>query len=103
MKLKRIFPKGVTVEEDRDDDGNVTERREVFDECQVRVQHLSPVWHPSPRVIDKGLTEGWLSMGKGQLTLHTEDGDDDVVFDILAPPDRKQGRNYYDCKVVSNG
>lgn len=83
MKLKRIFNEGEIV--------------------AIRVLHLSPVWHPSPRVIDKGLAEGWLSMGNKQLTLHTEDDTDDVVFDIIATPDRKEGRNYYDCKVVSHG
>lgn len=102
MKLKRIFPKGVNVEEKRGKDGQLVERKEIFDECRIRVQQLSPVWRPSPRVIDKGIGEGWLSLGKGKLTLHTEDEDDDVVFEILSAPDRKAGRNFYDCKVVTH-
>lgn len=85
MKLKRIF---------NADQTKVT---------AIRVLHLSPVWHVSPRVLEKGLAEGWLSVADARLTLHTETDTDDVVYDILAPPDRKQGRNYYDCKVVQNG
>lgn len=83
MKLKRIFKNG-----------------EI---SAIRILHLSPRWHISPRIMEKGVAEGWMSVSKGKLTLHTEDGQDDVVYDIVAPPDRKAAKNYYHCEVVTNG
>lgn len=89
MKFKRIFPKGVEVK-----DG-----KEHFEECLVEIVQLSPEWHLSPRVMEKGVAEGWMSVAKGRLTLHTPTGD--VEYEIVAPPDRSQARNYYDCRVVN--
>lgn len=93
MKLKRIFPNGV----------KVTSAGEEFDSCVVRIEHLSPVWHVSPKLMQKGVGEGWMSVAKRQITLHTEDGVPDVAYDIVAPPSRADGRLYYDCKVVNHG
>jgi hypothetical protein len=43
-------------------------------------------WHPSPRVIDRGLAEGWLSIGGGEVRIKTAPDVDDHVFKILAAP-----------------
>lgn len=56
----------------------------VFD--KVKVLRETDRWRPSRRVLDKGLAEGWLSMGQGKVTLHTPD--DDRVYRIERRPGR---------------
>lgn len=43
-------------------------------------------WHPSDRVVQAGLAEGWLSIADGKMTLKTEAGKSDHVFKIVNPP-----------------
>ena len=107
MLVKRIFPQGVEVRQKRDAQGNVVKdrsgnpvREEIFEECVVRFLNA-----PRPRqkfrdgLVAKGVGEGWMSVGKGQITIHTEDGQDDVVYRIVAVPNKAERRNYYDCEL----
>lgn len=94
MYLKRIFPKGVEVRVEKDG-----ERVEVFEECLIEIKRASPVWHVSQKLMDKGIGEGWMSVGKRQVTLHTPSGD--VVYDIHSAPDRKSNRHYFDCRLAA--
>lgn len=117
MKLKRIFADGeksvqdcmVEVDIERVDargNGYVqVERqfnhlayREAGGVISVEIQRLSEAWNVSQRVVDKGLSEGWASMTKGQFILHTPG--EDVAFNVVAPPNREQARNYYELKVA---
>lgn len=42
--------------------------------------------HFSPRLIERGAAEGWLSMGNGQIVLKTAEGEPDAAFEIKAGP-----------------
>jgi hypothetical protein len=55
----------------------------------IKVLHASDEHHFSPRLIEGGVSEGWLSMGKGKITIHGEGGD--VVYNIARAP------GYYCC------
>lgn len=111
MLLKRIFTDGEATVQDCMASVAIkgkTERQ--FDhsaylkaggEIRVRIQNLSKKWHASPSVIEKGVAEGFIRLGNGQLTLRAPEGEADVMFDIIAPPNRDEGKHYYDCKVVN--
>lgn len=43
-------------------------------------------WHPSDRVVQSGLVDGWMSIADGKLTVKTAPGKPDHVFKILNPP-----------------
>lgn len=119
MQLKRIFENGKLtakqcMDDVKDEAGDVIDR--IFNHPKflgaggkifVRVQRLSDEWHVSTRVFEKGIAEGWMSAHAGKIILHTEDKDDDVVFNIASTPkkgvDGKEDRtrNFYDCRVIS--
>lgn len=119
MRLKRIFPKGVEVElkpteeqlaafeaakpylrpEFTIDKIMDVDRVERFDECLVEIQNSVDEWHVSPKLMDKGIAEGWMTVSKGRITLHTPEGD--VDYAISAKPDRQKGLHYFDCRKVS--
>lgn len=74
MKLKRIFSK--------DDAGNPT----TVSHANVLEEPRNGRWNVSQRVINKGLTEGWLSIGDGMITLKTADGTPDIQYRITREP-----------------
>lgn len=55
----------------------------------VKILRAGPRQNLSPRFIEGGVAEGWLSMGKGKVVLHGEDGD--VVYRMERIP------GYYCC------
>ena len=57
-----------------DSKGNVS-HLEVLSETKVGKE-----WHPSDRVVQAGLAEGWLSIADGKMTLKTGAGKADHVF-----------------------
>lgn len=55
----------------------------------VYVKRRNPVgtttrWHPSPRLISGGVSEGWLMLGGGAVRITADNGE--AVFRILSPP-----------------
>lgn len=70
LKLKRIFNK--------DESGNPTSVK------TVRVLSEKPRHNFSMNLVQGGISEGWLSLMKGRIVLHAEDGDH--VFNILRGP-----------------
>lgn len=68
MYLKRL----------KDDDGRYS---------QVKVLRTGDAWRPSTRIIEQGSAQGWLTLGKGYVTLHTPEGD--VRFRIVRGPGRR--------------
>lgn len=112
MYLKRIFIDGEASVQDCMRDVTVRGKPErQFDhtaylkaggDIRVEVKNLSKEWHVSSNVLEKGVTEGYFVLGGGQLRLRAPEGQDDVVFDIVSPPVREQGKHYYDCRVVES-
>jgi hypothetical protein len=74
MKLKRIF--------NRDEAGNPT----TVSHLRVLQEPQNGQWNVGQRTIDKGIAEGWLSIGGGKLTIKTAEGEPDVVYQIVQPP-----------------
>lgn len=103
MKLKRIFQDGEkSVDECRDDGEFVASAYlQAGGTIRVRVQNLSEEWHVSPRIVERGQAEGFIQIADGKLTLKAPEGESDTVFQIVAPPNREQGKHYYDCRVVN--
>lgn len=52
----------------------------------VRNAHGS-TWRPSPRQVEEGLAQGWISVGGGKLTVHGSN-DAELVYSILRTPGR---------------
>ena len=42
--------------------------------------------HFSPRILERGMAEGWLSIVDGRVILRTADGDPSIEFSILEAP-----------------
>ena len=63
-----------------DSDGEVREAVVVG----VKVKHAGDKQHFSPRIIERGVAEGWMSLERGVITIHSDEGD--VVYKIKAPP-----------------
>lgn len=73
MRLKRIFK-------------NDPDAKQPVSHIQVLGESRNGRWHVGQRTIDKGLAEGWLTVGGGKLTLKTADGEPDVQYEIVQPP-----------------
>jgi len=54
----------------------------------VRVEHtgVRPEQHFSVDLVDGGVRDGWISLSKGELTLHTVDEQDDLVYALKRTP-----------------
>ena len=52
----------------------------------IEVLRLTKEWRPSKVIIQQGVAEGWASLGKGVITLHTAEDQPDIEFDILRAP-----------------
>lgn len=52
----------------------------------LRVGGKGGLQHISPNIIEGGVSEGWLSMGDGRITIHAESGD--VALKIVQRPGR---------------
>ena len=65
----------------------------------VEVEHAGPEQHFSTRIIDRGLSEGWMSIANGQLSVNGENRT--LVYDIKRAPGTYKGEriNYYDCAL----
>jgi len=50
----------------------------------VQVRNLSPEWHLTPKLLHKGITDGWLTLARGAVTLHATTGD--IKFTIVHGP-----------------
>lgn len=74
MLLKRNYDIPEGWEPERDAHGNLTNPLPVK---SLTLKHtgVHPEQNFSRRLIDGGLQEGWLSLGHGQVVLHTEQGD----------------------------
>ncbi len=57
----------------------------------IEIQHQSDTWKPSRKVVDLGISEGWLSIVEGFIVLKTAEDLPDVRYNVLAPP------GYYCC------
>jgi len=63
----------------------------------IKVLHAGPVQRFSPRLIQKGQAEKWLSLSGDKLTIHAVDAP--VVYRVTQYPG-----NYYECvKEIPNG
>lgn len=51
---------------------------------KVRVLRASPRWNVSPRLVERGAAEGWLSLVGGFVVLNTEAGE--LRYRIVAAP-----------------
>lgn len=65
----------------------------------IEMQRSTERWHASPRVVEKGIAEGWLSVGGGKLTIKTAVDDQDVVYKI----DRGPGHYCCECHAPLDG
>ena len=74
MKLKRIFSK--------DKAGNPT----TVSHIKVLEEPRNGTWNVSPRLMNGGLAEGWLSVGGGVITLKTAEREPDVQYKITREP-----------------
>lgn len=77
MILKRLYEKNEKGELVKDDKGRVH-----F--IGIKVVSAKKVHHFSPSLIQRGVTEGWIVMGKGMIVLAGEDGD--VSYKIVRGP-----------------
>ncbi len=80
MKIKKIF----------DDDGKATM-------VEVKVRNNNR-WNLSDTTFAEAVAEGWISTAKGQVVLHTTEGD--VAYNILTAPNRRVGRNHFELEVA---
>jgi hypothetical protein len=55
----------------------------------VKVLRSHKIEHLSPNIIERGVSQGWLTMGGGRVIVHGSDGD--VVFQLVRYP------GYYCC------
>lgn len=78
MLLKRLYTKPEGWEPQRAPDGTLTNPLPVTG-LDVKHTGTHPEQHFSRRLVDAGLREGWLSLRKGMLTLHTAQGDLDYT------------------------
>lgn len=64
----------------------------------IRIRRSGPKQHFTPGFVSRGVGEGWLSLGRGKLTLHTLDGD--VTYTVLRVPGKYEDGpiHYYDCE-----
>lgn len=66
----------------------------------------SSEWKLSPKVMERGVAEGWMSFGRGHVTLHTKADSPDVVFKVHSAPkldrdgNEDRTRNFYDLVRV---
>lgn len=79
MFLKRLYQ--------REEDGSLT--RPLVVRNVIRVKTAAEFQKFSPRIINTAVIEGWMTLGKGLLTIHGEEGD--VVYKVLRIP------GYYCC------
>jgi len=98
VRLKRIYarPEGWVKEYNtKDEDGLLVDpgRPEgailnvpPFDHIEVEHTGSAPEQNFSTRQVARGLSEGWISIGKGKLILHAKP--EDLVYDILRAPGR---------------
>lgn len=61
----------------------------------VEVKNASPRWHVSPRLVERAVTQGWMTVGRSEIRLHTDNGD--VVYVIESGPSKEAA--YYDCRL----
>jgi hypothetical protein len=83
MKIKRLYDTPEGWEPERDAMGQVTNPPPLKG---IALQHtgIREGQNFSRRFVDAGLAEGWLSMARGKLTLHTQE--EDLVYSILHMP-----------------
>ena len=103
MLLKRHYKKPDGWEKTVDAAGTCTNPPPLdFIECKHTGS--SAAQHFSTRLVTDGLSEGWMSIKDGKLTLHCQP--DDLVYQIVRVPGKypskteKSGHeviNYYDC------
>jgi hypothetical protein len=79
----------------------------------LEIQHVVEVGgtqHFSPKLVERGAAEGWLTMGGGKIVLKTAEGEPDLEFAIIAPPGRYEDEsepagyrvdNFYRCERVA--
>ncbi len=77
MEIKRIFKKDDKGELIRDQDGDA-----ILD--TIRVKRLSKMQNFTQKLIDRAIREGFMSMIKGKIVLHTNDGD--LSYKIVRSP-----------------
>lgn len=75
MLLKRHFKEPAAEGRPRD-----------LDHIQVIHTGVDAEQHFSKRMVDKGVAEGWITLGGGKLTLHAKP--EDLEYTILRPPGR---------------
>ena len=80
---------GETAQVDCPDCEDGTRTRQIPPVAGVEVQHAGPKQHFSPRIIDGGQAEGWLSIAGNQLVIHGENKT--LTYDIKRPPGRWEG------------
>lgn len=88
MLLRRVFVEGSV------DAGNP-----VVD--HVKVLSAGERWHVTPRLVEKGIAEGWMTVGRHQIVLKTAPGDPPVAFRIERAPNKDN--RFYSCVREANG
>jgi hypothetical protein len=83
MLLKRLYDKPADWEPERAPDGRLLNPLPVVG---LSLHHTGTHKEQnfSRRLVEAGLAQGWVSMAKGQLILHTED--EDLTYTIVRPP-----------------
>lgn len=52
----------------------------------IKVLNASPRWNVSPKLVNAGIADGWISTGGGKITINAVNGD--FVYNILRGPGR---------------
>lgn len=88
MRLKRVYDPDSLIEWD-EKYGHMrgVSRPPVLPKiASIEVQRATKFWNVSAGIVERGLQEGWLTLGDGRVTLKTEDHLDNVVYKILRVP-----------------
>jgi len=82
MLLRKEYAKDDAGELELDDDGNPT----VTHLTILEAPDVGGAHHFSPRLVERGIADGWLGVGGGEFTVKTAKGKADLVFKIVEPP-----------------
>jgi hypothetical protein len=72
--------------------------KRAADNTGIEVVYAGPRQNFWPRLIARGVSEGWLSMGSGKIVVHTLGSD--VVYRIVRVPGKygSEVLNWYECE-----
>ena len=68
----------------------MTRRRQADGSVVMEVKHtgISDAQHFATQLVEQGTSEGWMSLGHRQLTIHTVEGQEDLSYAIIRGPGR---------------